>query len=198
MSDIAGSMTPPNRPDSRAHAISSTASVHVVEIDRDASGAPAGRGRAEVGEPAVVAVQRRPHELETFGPVGAGEHRRGQAADEHRTRVGHLGVDALLLEHRESPAVRVAGEHPVGAVVVEPVRWRRRVDTHAGEPARRDRPHRVRIVGLAGVDPAEHRDGGRRQLAEVRRRPRGEPDPHTRRSGSRSSGAAWVSADTTT
>ena len=128
--------------------------------------APATRRRpAELGQPPVVAAQRGPHVLETLGPVGAREHRRGEPTGEHRPGQGHLGMDALLLEHGEPPAVTITGMHPVDAVVRQPVPGRLCVDAHAGEPAGGNRPHRVGLGRLALVEPTEHRDRRGRQLA---------------------------------
>ena len=92
------------------------------------------------------------------------------AGDRPPTRIGpgehHLGVDALLLEHGQPPTAGVRGEHPLGAVVGQPVTGRRGVDAHAGQTAGGHRPDRVRIVDLSGVDTTERGDGHRGEIAE--------------------------------
>ena len=140
--------------------------VHVVEVDRHAAGPSPGGGGAEVGQPAHVAVQRRPHHLEPLVGRRAEVHRRRQAPGQDGPGQGHLGVDPLLLEHREPAAVAVAGHHPVRAVVGQPAPGGVGVDPHAGQAPGRGRPHGIGLVHLAGIEAAEHGDGQRRHVPE--------------------------------
>ena len=144
--------------------------VHVVEVDGDAGGPAPGSGSAELGQPAVVGVQGRPHHLEPLAGLAAQVHGRRQAAGEHRAREGHLGVDPLLLERGKTPPAGVGGEDPLAAVVGQPLGRRLGVDAHAGQTPGGHRPDRVGLVGLPGVDPAEHGDGHRREVTEGRHR----------------------------
>ena len=95
-------------------------------------------------------------------------HGRTEPSRQDRSRQGHLGVDPLLLEHREALAVPVARHDPVGAVVGQPTPGGLRVDPHAGQATCRRRPHGVGLVHLTGIEPAEHRDGQRRHVPEGR------------------------------
>ena len=150
----------------RAHAISSTARLMSC---RSIGMHPARR-------PGAAAQKSTSHRLyaciaghtgfEAFGLVRPEEHRIRQAAGEHGARVGHLGVHALLLEHRKALAFAVAGDEPSPCCSSQPVLRGVSVDTHSGEPTRRHRPHGVGLVDLASVGPPEHRDGRGRQLAQ--------------------------------
>ncbi len=156
--------------------------VHVVEVDRHAAGTAAGGGGAEVGQPAHVAVQGGPDDLEPLVGRRAQVHGRREPAGQDRPGQGDLGVDPLLLEHGEPAAVPVARHDPVGAVVGQPALGGGDVDAHAGQAPGRGGPHRIRLVDLA-------RDRIRRTwrwrgstCRRSRRRPRGAPGP--RRTGS--------------
>ena len=101
---MAGSITPPKMPLARAQATSSTArSMSWKSIGMHAGTAPRGR-RAEVGQPAHVAVQRGPHHLEALVGGRAEIHGRAESARQDRSRQGDLGMDPLLLQHRQTGA----------------------------------------------------------------------------------------------
>ncbi len=70
-----GSSTPPNRPCSAAKRVCVERVVEVVEQDLRDAGAPTGRGRAEVGEPAVVRAAARPCAARTRPRSGDGRDR---------------------------------------------------------------------------------------------------------------------------
>ena len=167
---MAGNMTPPKMPclpgpDHLGHG-----PVHVVEVDRHAAGPAARRGGAELGQPAHVAVQGRPDHLEPLVGVATEVHGGREPSGQDGPGQRHLGVDALLLEHREAAAVAVARHHPVRPVVGQPSLGRVDVDTHAGQAPGRGGPDRVGFVHLAGIEPAEHGDGEGGQVTERRHR----------------------------
>ena len=86
--------------------------VHVVEVDREAGGPAAGGGSAELGQPAVVGVQRRPHQLESLAGLAAEVHRRREPSGQHRSGEGHFGVDPLVLEGGKTATVGVGRRAP--------------------------------------------------------------------------------------
>ena len=123
--------------------------VDVVQEDLGESGAPARRGRAEVGDPTVVRLEPGP----TPFVVGRRRLQRGEVAlreeRRHRVREQHLGDDALrlgFLQPAFTVPVAVRGRGlKIGEridVAVGPARRTRRASATRGTACMRATPHR--------------------------------------------------------
>ena len=126
-------------------------------------GAAARTPRASGCRRATPATPRR-----VLGRVPAEVHGGRQTSGQDRARKGHLGVDPLVLQHRQPTAAGIGCEDPVTAVAGQPSGRGHGVHAHARQPACGHRPDGVRIVDEPGVDTTEHRNGHRRQVAECR------------------------------
>ncbi len=140
--------------------------IHVVEVDWHATGSPARRGGAELGQPAHVAVQCRPDHFEPLVGMPTEVHGRREPSGQDGSGQGDLGVDALLLEHGQTAPTAVARHHPVRPVVGEPTFGGVDVDAHAGQTPGGRSPDRVGLVDLARIEAPEHGDGEGGQVTE--------------------------------
>ena len=79
--------------------------IDVIQEDLPDAGAPVGRDRAEVGEPAVVRPDAGQAQLVLLGRRRTGDHGTGREERRHRVREDHLADDTVGLELAEAALV---------------------------------------------------------------------------------------------